>query len=43
MKMIFRKIKEFFGDAITSIRILWDESRRGGVDGTDMIDGGEHK
>ena len=39
----FKKIKQFFEDAITSIRILREESRRGGVDGSDMIDGGEHK
>ena len=40
---IIRKIKEMITDAKESISILRHESECGGVDGSDMIHGGEHK
>lgn len=36
-------IIRWIADLITSLRVWIDESRRGGIDGTDTWTGGEHK
>ena len=41
---IFKRIGRAVADAIDTIRILIDESKRGGIDGTDLYHGEEeHK